>query len=120
MTAGVLAAIFLFKNQIERSQAEKSRAHDLARVVLKRLQDQEQLHYTDPVTTPQPYLPPAQLRDIVLPASESSASRSRLWARVETEIEKNSNIAVGEREVRGDMWKTWEWTGVGQRSVEYM
>jgi len=120
VTAAVIAAIFLFKTQIENAREERKRAHELAHVVLKRLQDQEQLHYTDPVTTPQPYLPPAQLRDIVLPASESAATRHRLWARVEKEIEKNSNVAISEREVRGDMWKTWEWTGVGQRSVEYL
>ncbi|RSH85977.1 inner nuclear membrane protein enriched at telomere/subtelomere region [Apiotrichum porosum] len=117
-TAAVIVVIYLLMASAEQRRKERARARELVGTVLRRLQDQEYLHYLDPVVTPQPYLPPAQLRDVVLPASESAASRARLWARVEGEIEKNANIAVREREVRGDVWKTWEWTGVGNRPIE--
>lgn len=28
-------------------------------------------------------------------------------------IEKNANVQTREREVAGEIWRTWEWTGVG-------
>jgi hypothetical protein len=30
-------------------------------------------------------------------------------------VEKNANVAVREQEVRGEVWRTWEWAGVGAR-----
>lgn len=114
----VLASIGAFTQHMAEREKEKKRARQLVKTVLDRLQDQEYQHYTDPVVTAQPYLPPAQLRDVILPRSEGDeAKRQRLWARVEKEIEKNANVATREREVRGDVWKTWEWTGVGQRRI---
>ncbi|KAI9635585.1 Man1-Src1p-C-terminal domain-containing protein [Dioszegia hungarica] len=112
-TAAVLAAIAALQRTIKTRRAEKYKAEDLAAVVLKRLQDQERLHYTDPATTPHPYLPPAQVRDLVLPHRGSVSSRTRLWTRIEALIEKNANVATREREVNGEIWRTWEWTGVG-------
>lgn len=90
---------------------EKYRADQLAQVVLKRLQDQQYLYSRDPDATPSAYLPPAQLRDLVLPPKGSVASRKRTWERVERMIEKNANVASREREVGGEVWSTWEWTG---------
>ncbi|WVR04314.1 hypothetical protein IAU60_001314 [Kwoniella sp. DSM 27419] len=118
-TAGVLIAIGLMQSEIKKRRREKYRAEELAQVALKRLQDQEQLHYTDPVTTPSPFIPPDQLRDLVMPPKGSTASRSRLWARVQDLVENNANVAVREREVKGEMWKTWEWAGVGERRVTW-
>ena len=77
------------------------------------------MHYSDPVTTSNPFIPPAQLRDVVMPPSGSAASRTRLWQRVQDLVEANANVAVREREVRGEMWKTWEWQGVGERRVTW-
>lgn len=112
----VLASIGAFSHHMSEREKEKKRARELVDTVLHRLQDQEYQHYTDPVLTPQPYLPPAQLRDVILPRSEGDdAKRQRLWDRVEREVERNANVATREREVRGDVWKTWEWTGVGGR-----
>lgn len=114
-TAAVLALIAWFTRSIEAARKERKRVRAIAETVIARLQDQEYQHYSDPVVTPQPYLPPAQLRDVVLPASESAATRQRLWARVEAAIEKNANVQTRERELRGDLWKTWEWVGGGAR-----
>ncbi|OCF42073.1 hypothetical protein I317_04044 [Kwoniella heveanensis CBS 569] len=112
-TAAVIAAILYLQSEVKRRRQEKYRAEELAQVALKRLQDQEQLHYTDPVTTPSPFIPPEQLRDLVMPPKGSTASRSRLWAKVQDMVEANANVAVREREVKGEMWKTWEWAGAG-------
>ncbi|KAK8846633.1 hypothetical protein IAR55_005720 [Kwoniella newhampshirensis] len=118
-TAAVLAAIAYIRAELAKRKQEKYRAEELAQVALKRLQDQEQLHYTDPVTTPSPFIPPDQLRDLVMPPKGSTASRSRLWANVQDLVESNANVAVREREVKGELWKTWEWAGVGERHVTW-
>lgn len=54
-----------------------------------------------------------------MPHKGSTASRTRLWQRVQDLIEKNANVAVREQEVRGELWKTWEWTGMGERHVKW-
>jgi hypothetical protein len=131
----VLATIAWLRSTVLRRKEEKYRAEELVQVVLKRLQDQvswnkpdkswactdeqETLHYADPVTTPNPFIPPAQLRDLVLPPTGSKSSRNRLWEKVNDLIEANSNVATREREVRGEVWKTWEWQGVGERRVTW-
>ncbi|RSH90178.1 inner nuclear membrane protein enriched at telomere/subtelomere region [Saitozyma podzolica] len=66
-TAGVVAAIYAVNYMIQKRKKEKYRAEELAKVVLKRLQDQERQHYSDPVTTPQAYVKADQLRDVVIP-----------------------------------------------------
>lgn len=133
----VIATILWMRSTILRRKEEKYRAEELVQVVLKRLQDQvcplfqskvsrtrgslmqETLHYADPVTTANPFIPPAQLRDLVLPPTGSKTSRNRLWQSVTDLIEANSNVAVREKEVRGELWKTWEWQGVGERRVTW-
>jgi hypothetical protein len=121
------------RSTILNHKQEKYRAEELVQVVLKRLQDQvsssfcfeneadnqETLHYADPVTTPNPFIPPAQLRDLVLPPTRSKTARNRLWQKVNDLVEANSNVAVREREVRGELWNTWEWQGVGERRVTW-
>ncbi|WWC67546.1 uncharacterized protein I206_101455 [Kwoniella pini CBS 10737] len=121
-TAAVITIIMALQSEVKKRRAEKYRAEELAQVALKRLQDQEQSHYVDPSLTPNPFIPPDQLRDLVMPPKGSTASRSRLWAKVQDLVEHNANIAVREREVKGELWKTWEWTGtgaVGERHVTW-
>ncbi|ORX33516.1 Man1-Src1p-C-terminal domain-domain-containing protein [Kockovaella imperatae] len=116
----VLVIISYLRSTLRHRRAEKYQAEELVQVVLKRLQDQESLHYTDPVTTPNPFIPPTQLRDLVLPPKGSSNSRTRLWQRVQDLVEANANVSVREQEVKGEIWKTWEWAGVGeQRRVSF-
>ncbi|WRT65160.1 uncharacterized protein IL334_002103 [Kwoniella shivajii] len=110
-TAAVIAAIMYLQSEVKRRKAEKYRAEELAQVALKRLQHQEQSHYIDPALTPNPFIPPDQLRDLVMPPKGSTSSRSRLWSKVQELVESNANIAVREREVKGELWKTWEWAG---------
>lgn len=118
-SAAILAVIAWLRHTLKQRQREKYRAEELVQVTLKRLQDQEHLHYVDPATTPNPFIPPAQLRDLVLPTSASTASKTRLWNRVVELVERNANVAVREREVQGEVWKTWEWRGVGERHVTF-
>ena len=110
-TIAVLAAIAAVQNRFKTRRAEKYRAEDLAQLVLQRLQHQVRLHSIDPTAAPSAYLPPAQLRDLVLPPQGSVASKKRTWERVEAIVNKNANVAMREREVGGEVWSTWEWTG---------
>ncbi|KAL7420083.1 inner nuclear membrane protein enriched at telomere/subtelomere region [Cryptotrichosporon argae] len=110
-TLAILAAIAALSSKQNASAKEKYEARELVEVVLRRLQDQERLHYTDPVTAPHPFLPPAQLRDLVMPHSAATSGKDRLWRRVAESVGKNANVIVREQEVNGDTWETWTWTG---------
>ena len=116
--AAMLLFIYLLRNSVASRRAESTRAKELASVVLKRLQDQEHHHYADPVTTATPYVASTQLRDVVLD-SGSAATRNRVWDRVVKLVEGNANIETREREVKGEVWRTWEWTGVGQARLTH-
>jgi hypothetical protein len=45
-------------------------------------------------------------------------SRTRLWKAVQDQVQKNANVAVREHEDAGELWTTWQWTGVGERLIE--
>jgi hypothetical protein len=79
---------------------------------------QERQHYSDPVTTPQAFVKADQLRDVVMPPRGSVTSRTRLWKAVQDQVQKNANVAVREHEDAGELWTTWQWTGVGERLIE--
>lgn len=117
-TAAVLVGIYALANRIEAARKEQKQVRGYTDTVIRRLQDQEYRHFTDPVQTPLPYMPPAQLRDVILPASMNAATRTRIWTKVEAKTEENANVLVREREVKGDVWKTWEWSALGGRTVE--
>ncbi|WVQ83955.1 hypothetical protein IAT38_006100 [Cryptococcus sp. DSM 104549] len=117
--AGLLIAASVFgRYKVQHHAEQKYRAEELAKVALKRLQDQEKLHYTDPVTTPHPFIPRDQLRDLVLPP-KGLRSHSSLWEKVVQLVEHNANVAVRDQELKGEIWKTWEWAGVGERHITW-
>lgn len=117
-TLVVVVGIWTLLNRIEAARQEHKQVREYTDIVLRRLQDQEYRHFTDPVQTPLPYMPPAQLRDVILPASMGQGTRQRIWSKVEAKAEENANVLVREREFKGDVWKTWEWSAIGGRSVE--
>lgn len=118
-TAAVIALIFALRNRIEASRTEHKQVREYTDMAVRRLQDQEYRHFTDPVQNPTSYMPPAQLRDVILPASLGQGTKQRIWSKVEAKVEENANVLVREREVKGDVWKTWEWSAIGGgRAVE--
>ncbi|WVQ76667.1 hypothetical protein IAR50_006341 [Cryptococcus sp. DSM 104548] len=121
-TAAVLALIAYIRSELARRKQDKYRATSLASVALKRIQDQEQLHYTDPVSTPHPFIPRDQLRDLVMPHKGATlgGSKARMWDKVVELVEGNANVTVREQEVKGEIWKTWEWSGVGERPIAHV
>ncbi|BEI87545.1 uncharacterized protein CcaverHIS019_0102630 [Cutaneotrichosporon cavernicola] len=112
-TVAVIAVIFALRNRVQASRTESKQVREYTEMAVRRLQDQEYRHYTDPVLSPTSYMPPAQLRDVILPASLGQGAKQRVWSKVEAKVEENANVLVREREVKGDVWKTWEWNAIG-------
>ncbi|ODN96537.1 hypothetical protein L198_04252 [Cryptococcus wingfieldii CBS 7118] len=121
-TAAVLTLIAYIRSEVSRRKEDKYRAASLASVALRRIQDQEQLHYTDPASTPNPFIPRDQLRDLVMPHKGATlgGSKARMWEKVVELVEGNANVTVREQEVKGEIWKTWEWSGVGERPIAHV
>ena len=72
---------------------------------------QERSHYSDPVSVPTPYVAKIQLRDDLLAEEYSMSARKQLWNQVSKIIESNSNVRVGDQEIKGESLPTWQWTG---------
>ncbi|KAL1744533.1 Man1-Src1p-C-terminal domain-containing protein [Schizophyllum fasciatum] len=102
-----------FKTYQWRSQAvETQRARDLALQVLETLQNQEFVHYTDPVRAPEPYVGTARLRDLLLQEEWNKSYRERIWKRVEKLVEGNENVRTNlAEEGGGDEMRVWRWVG---------
>lgn len=82
----------------------------LVDMVLERLAAQKELAYDTGEDDPFLFLP--NLRDDVLREKHSLAERERIWQRVRTVVEQNSNVRQGQREGRdGEVGRAWEWIG---------
>ncbi|PWN41025.1 hypothetical protein IE81DRAFT_325029, partial [Ceraceosorus guamensis] len=108
----LVSAFFWARWKVRSARRERDRVHELVNVALERLQDQEYAHAVDPVLTPDPFVPTAQLRDHVLQTEYSAKSRQRLWSKVSKIVEANSNCRVRQARSRGEMQRVWEWIGV--------
>ena len=101
-----------FRRRRARNLIENDRVGELVQIALDLLRNQEIAHHTDPVTAPQPYLSSLQLRDLILQDEHSVGARNRLWHRVETIVESNSNVRTNLEEVEGgDEMRVWRWVG---------
>ncbi|KAI8954270.1 Man1-Src1p-C-terminal domain-containing protein [Xylaria longipes] len=78
--------------------------------VLDRLARQKERGYQDDIDDPWLFLP--NLRDDVLRSTHSLRQRERIWQRVISVVEQNSNVRTGQREGRsGEVGRAWEWVG---------
>ncbi|KAI0460231.1 Man1-Src1p-C-terminal domain-containing protein [Xylaria acuta] len=78
--------------------------------VLDRLAQQKERGYHDDIDDPWLFLP--NLRDDVLRSTHSLRQRERIWQRVISVVEQNSNVRTGQREGRsGEVGRAWEWIG---------
>ncbi|KAI1757221.1 Man1-Src1p-C-terminal domain-containing protein [Xylaria castorea] len=78
--------------------------------VLDRLAQQKERGYQDDIDDPWLFLP--NLRDDVLRSTHSLRQRERVWKRVISVVEQNSNVRTGQREGRsGEVGRAWEWIG---------
>lgn len=104
--------------QRERKAEEDKEVAKYAQLALNALRSQELAHYTDPITTPQAYIPSLQLRDLVLQNLPSLNTRRRLWAGVERVVEENTNVRTNLEEVEGgNEERVWRWVGSAGTSL---
>ncbi|KAF4614692.1 hypothetical protein D9613_003028 [Agrocybe pediades] len=103
--------------RIAAKHKENKRVAGLVQVALDTLRNQEMAHYTDPLTTPAPYLSSIQLRDLVLQDEHSVPTRRRLWEKVERVVEGNANVRANLEEIEGgDETRVWRWVGSSGRT----
>jgi len=103
--------------RIAAKHKENKRVAGLVQVALDTLRNQELSHYTDPLTTPAPYLSSIQLRDLVLQDEHSVPTRRRLWEKVERVVESNANVRANLEEIEGgDETRVWRWVGSSGRT----
>lgn len=71
------------------------------------------------MSTPQPFVPSIQLRDLVLQAENSVSVRQKVWDKVEKIVEGNANVRANMEEVYGgDELRVWRWVGSTGGSID--
>ncbi|KAJ3733039.1 Man1-Src1p-C-terminal domain-containing protein [Lentinula guzmanii] len=122
-TVAALSVIFLSvyasSNRRAKKKFESRRIAEFVQIALDALQHQEVAHYTDPVSTPQPFLSSIQLRDRVLLNEHSVSVRQKVWEKVEKVVEGNANVRANMEEVYGgDELRVWRWVGGAAGSID--
>lgn len=105
-----IISVFWIRLKYRRLKAERVHVNALVRTVLDELQKQERQYHLDPALTPTASLAQSHLRDLIL-HEYSPARRQRLWAKVESIVESNSNVRAKQVEVNGEDMRAWEWQG---------
>lgn len=120
-TALIVVYLFFYASSSRRSKKkiESKRIASLVQIAIDALQHQELAHYTDPVSTPQPFLSSIQLRDLVLQEEHSVIVRQKVWEKVEKIVEGNTNVRANLEEVYGgDELRVWRWVGSTAGSID--
>jgi len=105
----IAGAIARFR--ITARRVESHRVAALVQTALDTLRARETQYHTDPVQTPQPYLSPIHLRDLILRDEHSPSVRKRVWDKVESVVEGNANVRANVEELNGDETRVWRWVG---------
>jgi hypothetical protein len=99
-------------SSITYSRQTEVRAKALAKHALDRLAAHAALNSQEPGAYPEVGISMTQLRDDVLRDEFSARSRQKLWEKVQSKVEHNSNVRAAVREGRsGDVTRMWEWIG---------
>ncbi|KAJ3847360.1 Man1-Src1p-C-terminal domain-containing protein [Lentinula lateritia] len=122
-TIAALIVVYLFfyasSSRRSKKKIESKRIANLVQIAIDALQHQELAHYTDPVSTPQPFLSSIQLRDLVLQEEHSVIVRQKVWEKVEKIVEGNANVRANLEEVYGgDELRVWRWVGSTAGSID--
>lgn len=96
---------------IQKRRKEGRVVNGLVQNVLAKLSDQAHYHYVDPLAYPEPFLPQLHLRDALLADVHSSVRRQEIWDKVQAVVERNANVRASSQEVRGELYRVWEWVG---------
>ncbi|TKY90418.1 hypothetical protein EX895_000416 [Sporisorium graminicola] len=114
-----VSALLYLRHRLAAARAESAKVALLVQVALEKLQEQEYLHGRDPVLHPDDFVPLSHLRDHVLSEVHHAGARNRLWKKVASVVEENSNVRVRQAQKRGEWLRVWQWVGVeGWRGYE--
>lgn len=106
-----IITLFFGRQRLIQRRIEARTVANLVQEALDNLQDQEYQYHIDPVNTPEPFIVPAHLRDLILQEEHSPQVRQRLWKQVENIVEGNANVRANREEVRGEDTRVWRWVG---------
>lgn len=111
--------IYLSSTRRSKRRLEFERNGKLVQIALETLQNQEFAHYTDPVSTPQPFISSIQLRDLLLQEETSVSARRKVWEKIEKIVEENANVRANLEEMYGgDELRVWRWVGSTGGSID--
>ena len=113
----VLFALYA-RSRAARQRHITEQVDELVPIALQVLQAQEVNHQIDAASTPNSFLAPAQLRDLVLANTHSVSRRAELWRRVEKIVEANSNVRATVAEQHGEEMRVWQWVGSAFSYIE--
>ncbi|KAG0214148.1 inner nuclear membrane protein enriched at telomere/subtelomere region [Mortierella sp. GBA30] len=107
-----LIGVWFVRFEVLRRRREAVIVGGLVRQVLERLEERAVQNDEDPfLSTTDLFVPEIHLRDILL-ADVVHSMRQELWNKVSVAVGKHSNVRVGTQELRGEIYRVWEWTGV--------
>ena len=108
----LLAAASYIRYSIASSRSSEQKAKQLASFAMDRLATRAAQHTQSPSRFPEAYISMGQLRDDVLRSEFSARTRQKLWSKVQSKVENNSNVRSMVRESRtGEVSRVWEWIG---------
>ncbi|PWW75130.1 hypothetical protein C7212DRAFT_281055, partial [Tuber magnatum] len=96
---------FSLRKSISSSRVYQNQVTKLVHIALKHLARQARDHPREP------WIAIAHLRDQVLQHEFNTDRRRKLWDGVQKIVEMNSNVRAGEREISGEVMRTWTWIG---------
>ncbi|KAH3661215.1 hypothetical protein OGAPHI_006622 [Ogataea philodendri] len=104
-----IAATFKYISiRFTRYRTERKLVNELTTKVIEKLHKQAELHRLGKSSLA--YIGKIQLRDYYLiDASLSAKQKTKVWDRVSKLVETNTNVKTYMTEVRGEMFKVWEW-----------
>ncbi|KYG40710.1 hypothetical protein M433DRAFT_8543 [Acidomyces richmondensis BFW] len=110
--ASIFSGVIYTRHSIASARATEEKANQLAGLALGKLSQQAALHRWNPDMYREDYISVAHLRDDILREDWSATRRKKVWEKVQTKVEKNSNVRSMVKEGRaGDVGRVWEWVG---------
>lgn len=111
LISAILALLGYGRHSIQHRRGIEEEVQELVPLSLSLLQSQAQNYSLRDSMTPEPYLAPAQLRDLVLRDEKSASRKAELWKKVEKAVEKNANVRARMAEQHGEEIRVWQWVG---------
>lgn len=104
---GLYLVVLYIRYRIHQYRLQRLRVETVYYEVLRNLKKQYKLSKDDPSVPA--YVGSTQLRDLILTTEKNLTRKLKLWKRVSSEVENNTNIHYHLVEHHGEIMKVWEW-----------